>query len=274
MFYINAFDALTDKRLRAENQDRCGRIDFMNLPTPGAESNCSVLYVLDGVSHGNGGEASSTAEEALRRPLCELCSMGKRLLDMSEQDRKNTIFRKLKAAIRQSDWAVRETLPPGSASTVSIACVFGDKVYTCNVGDSGIYLLRLAHGMDQELVQLHECHNRAGEKQRMGLISKEEMLTDKDSNRLLKMVGGSGMALSDEDIYAQCETMAPGLNVIMLGSDGALSVLPENRMRDIFVKCRVNGHLDTCTQTLFDEVEKVPEATDNFTLIAELIELV
>ncbi len=266
MLYITDTYRISEKFRRNENQDRCFVISTE--ASPSSEYKMSIQCVLDGVSSSNGAKASQLAAKALIAPLSELIGGIDALVQMNEQDRMSTIYNILKNAVRTADDTLRVKYG-NAASTVSIAVVFMDTVYTCNVGDSPIILAKLNFATGQpKLTELYQCHNQAGIDLARGNISKEEALISSDKNLLLRCIGGS-RPIDDMKIFVT-HTYLSQDNILLLGSDGALSVLGDDMLSELI--CKNRGSMKSLCHSLYDAVYST-DATDNFTIMATRLEL-
>lgn len=260
MFYITDHHELSTRFKREINEDCCFYIHTGTVPAGGRK--LSIQCVLDGVSSSNGRLASDLASRELQCALCELIFNINALEGMSEGERRDHIYSVMRNAVRTAD-AVLRAQQVKCETTVSIAVVYGDILYACNVGDSPIFLYDL---MADRLTSVYTCHNESGRRVAEGLISKEEALSSPDKNRLMRSVGGRSM-LFDEDITAYCDYL-PQDSVLLLGSDGALSVFGEEELKDMILN-NMSSMRELCF-SIQDRVES-SDSTDNFTVMASHI---
>ena len=143
----------TDRGGRPDNQDACLILTADSFP--GARS--------------NGKEASRQGLQAAYGPLAGLLASA---MDLAEADRltkESSIRPYLSEAVRRADSALR-ALPGDCASTISIAVVFDDMLYSCNLGDSPVLLVRHPD-TEPEILACYEAHNEAGLQVSRGLMS-------------------------------------------------------------------------------------------------------
>lgn len=270
MLYITDQYKISDKFKKDENQDVCFSLTSESVPSQ--TSKMCIHCVLDGVSSANGTVASSLAQRVMQPILAGLIVSSTELADASLEERKSAIYGTMKAAVLQADAALRSHTLLNSvdtACTASIAVVFDEIVYSCNVGDSPIYLLRSnMQGEDHTLIPLFQSHNSAGLRLAQGLISKEEALVSGEKNHLVRFLGGKTV-LDEMHLYFSHEYL--GLdNVLLVGSDGALSVFAEEELLSLTLSEKASMKL--FSNNLYDAVYRT-DAKDNFTVIATHLEL-
>lgn len=268
MFYIKENMAASLAYKRAENQDRYFCMDLTGGPDP--RNRISVMAVMDGVSKCNGGAASAMAEAAMRPVLAELLGICDDLQDLDPQTLENEIFGIMRRAILSADQALRHSQRPGLiyGTTVTMAVVYLDRIYTANVGDSPAYLMPVSLSCDvSDPIALYECQNRAGEVVRAGEMTKEEAVAARLQNVLTRMVGGD--MLREQDIFTT-STWLRQSSLLLLGSDGALSVISEEELGQI-ARERLRNSLRNVVEEIFERVQQSP-STDNFTVVAYWLE--
>ena len=268
MFYVKDIMACSEAYKRPYNQDR---YFYMNLSGgPDRRNRISILAVLDGVSRANGGEASAMAEAAMRPILAELLGRCDELDNLDSQTRKDEVLRILRSAILAADralcrWQEGELV---YGTTITLAVVYQDRIYAANVGDSPAYLLPVSLGGDvSEPIALFECQNKAGEMVRAGVMTMEEAVASKLQNRLSCMAGGD--PLREQEIYTTSTWLRQSC-LLMLGSDGALSVAPEAELREIAQE-RLPSGLRAVVEGIFERVQN-SDSTDNFTVLSHWLE--
>lgn len=260
-----AFRSLQHRR--SENQDRCFSMSCDGMPD--LREKMSILAVLDGVSSSNGGRAAHMASQAMRPVLAELLGKSGELLTLDDESRRSEIHQYLCTAVREADRCLRreQTGELECGTTVTLAVLFGEAVYAANVGDSPAYLLRISmNGTVGQLQPLFECHNMAGEAVRRGLMTKEEALTHQSRNALMRMVGGSGIVRND--IHTTFTWLSQS-DVLLLGSDGALSVVTEEKLVQLVNENLCSGLTDFIDE-LYETVRE-SDSRDNFTVLAQWV---
>ena len=109
-------------------------------------------------------------------------------------------------------------------STLAIVQIDKESFSLCNIGDSPVYLFH-----DGELEQLSMDHNEAQNLYEMGIISKDEVKTDKHKNYLTQHLG----IYEDEMViepYVLTDQKLKDEDVILICSDGLTDMVSE---RDI-----------------------------------------
>ena len=269
MLYITDLYRVSDKFKKEENQDAC----FFALSDllPSRKSKMLVSCVVDGVSNANGKAAAALATRALHPALTSLIGRAYELCDDDLETRKEKIYATMRDALLSADAYLRaySKKEGETACTASVAVVLDETVYTCNVGDSPILLLRSnMQGTSHKLIPLFQCHNSAGLDVARGLMSKEEALSSPAKNDLIRYLGGRTV-LDEMQIFFSHEYLGRD-NVLLLGSDGALSVLSEDELYTMVLE----GKSSLCdfSKNLYDKVFAT-SAKDNFTLVASHLEL-
>ena len=267
MFTIKQTTAFSNAHKRGENQDRCFYMNYIGAPD--RRDSISIMAVLDGVSRANGGQASAMAEAAMRPVLAELMGRCRDFRGLDFQTLKAELFRSLRNAILAADQALRAEQFGGMVygTTITMAVVYGDRVYAANVGDSPAYLGPVAPGGGGDPIPLFECQNQAGEVVRQGLMTMEEANARKLQNRLMTMAGGD--LLMEDEIFT-ASTWLRQSNVLLLGSDGALAVMPPAQLARV-VRQRIGQGLEAVVEGIFELVQNSP-STDNATILAQWLE--
>lgn len=251
----------TYRHNRPENQDA---YFYMNASAqPGREGRISIQAVLDGISSANGRESSRSALEAAYKPLASLLVQAQDLALMDEDRQYALILDAMKSAVRRADSALR-TRPGDNGSTISIAVVFGGCVYTCNIGDSPIYLLKNPE-TEPMLRELFFSHNEAGIQVREGLLSPDDALHSPLKNHLCRALGDARRIREDEIPFFR-EPLGAS-NILLMGSDGALSVLTRNRMEALMLRAH---NMQNLVDQLYEDVQD-SDSDDNFTVLASKI---
>lgn len=154
---------------RAHNEDRCGHV--LEAPERG------LVIVADGVSSAEAGEtAAQTAVDATLRSFAEQTSAtpaGKRLYRAVQQ-----------ANIEVYDMAAVVPELRGMTTTLTAVAVDRGELVAAHVGDSRLYLRR-----GGKLIQLTKDHTVAGERSRLGLMSKERARSHPDRSVLTRSLG-------------------------------------------------------------------------------------
>lgn len=112
-------------------------------------------------------------------------------------------------------------------STLAIVRIEEESFSLCNVGDSPIYMFR-----DGTLEQMSVDHNAAQNMYELGLITKEEVKTDKHKHCLTQHLG----IYEDELIiepYVLEDKMLVNEDIIMLCSDGLTDMVQDKEIEEI-----------------------------------------
>ena len=270
MLYFNEPMVFSHRHKRPENQDRAFYMAFNASPTH--ESNMQIFAVLDGVSNSNGSVAAPMAAAALRPRLAQLIVNSEMLLDLEVLNgtRANVIWDTLKLAIQDAHHCLRshgDDYGDDYGTTITLAVVFDGAVYTANIGDSPAYLLRLSDDGAATLHPLFECHNAAGLAVAEGKMTPEEARTSPLRNGLQHMAGAK--AVPELNIHTACSWL-PQYSILLLGSDGALSVLPEQELIEL-VQANAPAGMPAVVTALFQRIQD-SDSTDNFTVIAQSLQ--
>jgi protein phosphatase len=212
---------------RAHNEDRCGHL--LEAPERG------LLIVADGVSSAEAGEtAAQTAVEATLRAFAEQppgTPMGKRLARAVQQ-----------ANIQVYDLATVVPELRGMTTTLTAVVVDRGELTAAHVGDSRLYLRRAG-----KLVQLTKDHTLAGERSRMGLMSKERARAHPDKSVLTRSLGRELIAAID-----RISNRVYRGDTLLVCSDGLYNTLEEAEMTALVAEgtaeqaCR--GLIETANQ--------------------------
>lgn len=265
-FYLKDIAEITDEFKRFENQDRSFSINVVENPNEG--NRIWIGAVLDGVSSGNGKEASAIAANAALAEVWKWISKLHEGAICSSNDRASFAAKMLKEVILAADVAVAQH--PGYYTTLSVAVVMGEEVFAANIGDSPIYLIRQSSDQDTELCEMFMCHNEAGRLLREGAITEQQAISGTEKNALNRAIGDG---IDERDIPVFREELGQN-NIFLMGSDGALSVLPRCRLKILGSEImRNDDSMYLFCRRLYQEVYAVENATDNFTVTAAKIGL-
>ena len=153
---------------RAHNEDRCGHL---------LDADRALLVVADGVSSAAAGEtAAQTAVDAVLRTF-------------AEQPPGTPAPKRLNRAAQQANIEVYDlaTVVPelrGMTTTLTVVAVDRGELAAVHVGDTRLYLLR-----EGRLLQLTKDHTVAGERARLGLMSKARARVHRDRSVLTRSLG-------------------------------------------------------------------------------------
>ena len=267
MLHIKDLVVFSDQHKRPENQDCAFHFAFDGNPFP--KSAMSIYAVLDGVSHSNGGTAARIAAAAMRPRLAELLGNADMLLQLDDDTKRAEIWHILKCAIHDADDCLRAMPHSGGrnhGTTITLAVVFDEAVFTANIGDSPAYLLRLAGRQEGTLLPLFQCQNEAGIAVAEGRLTPEEALRSPLRNALIHMVGAG---ILETDIHTSFAWLSQS-DLLLLGSDGALGVLSEEELTRLMLE-QAPEDVHAAAGALFRRIQE-SASTDNFTIIIQTLE--
>lgn len=276
--------SLSHRNRRKENQDVCGYL-FSEGSLPGSESRAAAFFVADGVSGAHGDTAAESIRSGYRTILARLLddciscqeTYGKDISsehidceDPAVMAFQHRILDYMRDAIQAFDAQVRGSWHPGTCcATISLAVLVNRYIFTANLGDSPIFLVELDED-DQPITlkEMYECQNAAG------TLSEDEALTSPDRNLLCGNVLGDDPSRDDIFVavadYAALDEKTDSV-LLLLGSDGALSVFPKKTLLHLIARC--SGNPDAVNHELFEAVTQHESATDNYTLLGQLFKM-
>lgn len=267
MFRTVDFTQFSTAHKRPENQDRCFCLHCDGTPEVAP---MSILCVLDGVSNAHGGVAAGMALRSMQSALAGLLGKAQALMAEDEYTREDIILSAMRSAIVDAHQLLQAQayLDLQYGTTVVLVTVFDEKVYAANVGDSPAYLLEFPpFGDAPELTPLFQCQNKAAEAVREGRMTPEEARTSGWRNYLTEMLGSN--TFLPASIYTTSAWIGQN-NVLLLGSDGALSVLPEQELVQVVSK-ELHRGLEAAVAMLYLQIQN-SDSTDNFTVLAQQVE--
>ena len=267
------------KHKRRSNEDLAGMMIAESIPyETGAYDNAGFFYVCDGVGMERGDVAVNIIHKVIQMPI--LTIMAKRydfLNESNEHCRKTQIFNALKEFINSVNNAMLAELENDSlgraCATISIAFVLAGAVYTANLGDSPILLYELnKNGIPlSDPMMMYRQQNGAEDLVHNANYARTDPALKSLSNKLAPNVLGTKI---DDNKIAFHHAPLKDYNLLLLGSDGGLCVVPDEDMNAILEDCSIaQNPMESFIEDLYTEVEQKHEsATDNFTVIAQKIE--
>jgi serine/threonine protein phosphatase PrpC len=208
---------------REHNEDHCGELL--------ESAACGLLVVADGVSSAEAGEtASQTAVAATLKAF-------------GEQPPGMASAKRLYRAVQQANIEVYDlaTVVPelrGMTTTLTAVVVDRGELTAAHVGDSRLYLLR-----DGRLTQLTKDHTVAGEKARIGLMSKARAREHPDRSVLTRSLG--------RELIVPIDRISNRLfrgDALLVCSDGLYNVLDEEQMAPLMA----HGDAGAACRSLID----------------------
>jgi PPM family protein phosphatase len=212
---------------REHNEDHCGDL----LEGPG----CGLLVVADGVSSAEAGEtASHTAVAATVKTF-------------HEQPAGTATPKRLYRAVQQANIEVYDlaTVVPelrGMTTTLTAVVVDRGELTAAHIGDSRLYLLR-----EGRLTQLTKDHTVAGEKSRMGLMSKSRARESPDRSVLTRSLG--------RELIVPIDRLSNRVyrgDSLLVCSDGLYNVLEDEEMASLLAE----GDATVACRTLVDTANR------------------
>jgi protein phosphatase len=196
---------------REHNEDHCGELL--------ESSACGLLVVADGVSSAEAGETASQTAVAVT------------LRAFAEQPSGMATSKRLYRAVQQANIEVYDlaTVVPelrGMTTTLTAVVVDRGELTAAHVGDSRLYLLR-----DGRLTQLTKDHTVAGEKARIGLMSKARAREHPDRSVLTRSLG--------RELIVPIDRISNRLfrgDALLACSDGLYNVLDEEQMAPLLAQ--------------------------------------
>ena len=159
----------------------------------------AVLVVADGMGGGPSGDrAARTAVEAVAESL------------KSCDDDESAVRAAIVSAIESANAAIT-SMGTGSATTIAVALIDGERVRPCHVGDSAVMLV----GQRGKLKLRTTCHSPVGFAEAAGLIHPDDAMHHDDRHLVSNMVGSDDMTI---EVGAPVAMAAR--DTLVIGSDG------------------------------------------------------
>ena len=230
--HLNISAASHPGMTRKQNEDHYGVRSFVGGPkrrTP------SVLAVLcDGIGGHRAGEVAAQMGVSL-------------IMDRIGEGNATDPIGELEKAIKlASDAIYNASLTDqgrsGMGATCAVAWVIGKRLYTANLGDSRLYLLREGH-----LVQLSTDHTWVQEAIDAGVITDRDSFEHPNAHVIRRYLGSKTTPDPDfrlwffegehgsEALANQGLMLKPG-DVVMLCSDGLTDLVSDDEIRDVILK--------------------------------------
>lgn len=129
------------------------------------------------------------------------------------------------------DYATDHNLPEVPSTTVVAAIIQHDKLYSCHVGDSRIYLF------DQQGIRMRSRdHSQIQRMIEQGVLTEESARMHPDRNKIYNCLG----AIADPDIdIGEMQMLFPGASVVLC-SDGVWSQVKEDELGKVFASRSVS----------------------------------
>ena len=220
--------------VREVNEDHCATF---------YAADCAGLIVADGVSSFNGGDvASRLAVETTQAAFLN-------------QDASLPLAKRLYRAVQRANIAVHDlalAVPElrSMATTLTAVLLGREELYAAHIGDCRLYLLRAGR-----FQQLTRDHNVAGERSRLGLLSKARARNHPGKSTLTRSLGRDLVARID-----QFTSPVAADDVLMMCSDGIHGMVDDE---DLLHLCLAPSAEVACQQLIM--VANSRGAPDNVT---------
>jgi serine/threonine protein phosphatase PrpC len=208
-------------QVRERNEDSYLAMDI-TLQNDDGLTPLGLYIVADGMGgHQKGEVASSLATQVSARHIIQDVFLP--FLSGYEQDGpRRPINEALIQAVQAANIAVHQQAPE-AGTTLTMALVFGHKVYVAHVGDSRAYILNQA-----TLRQITQDHSLVARLVELGQATPEEALTHTHRNVLYRAVGQAGSL--EVDTYMQ---PLPVGSCLLLCSDGLWGMVSDEEIAHI-----------------------------------------
>lgn len=208
-------------QVRERNEDSYLAMDI-TLQNDDGLTPLGLYIVADGMGgHQKGEVASSLATQVSARHIIQDVFLP--FLSGYEQDgSRRPINEALIQAVQAANIAVHQQVPE-AGTTLTMALVFGHKVYVAHVGDSRAYILNQA-----TLRQITQDHSLVARLVELGQATPEEALTHTHRNVLYRAVGQAGSL--EVDTYMQ---PLPVGSCLLLCSDGLWGMVSDEEIAHI-----------------------------------------
>ncbi|MBN1261063.1 MAG: serine/threonine-protein phosphatase [Anaerolineae bacterium] len=207
-----------------------------------------LLIVADGVG---GAQAGSEASQwAIRRAV-------ERYYESSGADLAVVVRNAVAHANASLTQYLQSTGTTDAGCTMAAAVIHQGKLYTANVGDSRVYLIR-----DGKIYQQTRDHTLTQAKLDRGLITPEQALSDSGSSVLTRSLGA--VASVEVDVFRPVD-LFPG-DVVLLCSDGLYDMLPDAEI----ARLALNGNPARMAQRMIAEANRKGGFDNISVIIAQL----
>lgn len=208
-------------QVRERNEDAYLAVD-LSLQNDDGLTPIGLYIIADGMGgHQKGEIASSVAAQVSARHIMQDVFLPF-LSGYEKEGPHRPINEALIQAVQSANQAVYQHAPE-AGTTLTIALVFGRKVYVAHVGDSRAYIFN-----QSELRQITQDHSLVARLVELGQATPEEALTHMHRNVLYRAVGqGSSLEV---DTYLQS---LPVGSYLLLCSDGLWGMVSDRDMIDI-----------------------------------------
>ena len=208
-------------QVRERNEDAFLAVD-LTLQNDDGLVPVGLYIVADGMGgHQKGEIASSLAAQVSARNILQDVFLPFLSAD-KQNDSRRPINEALIDAVQAANLTVYQQVPE-AGTTLTLALVFGHKVYVAHVGDSRAYIFNQA-----TLRQITQDHSLVARLVELGQATPEEALTHTHRNVLYRAIGQAGSL--EVDTYLQ---PFPVGSCLLLCSDGLWGVVSDEEIADI-----------------------------------------
>lgn len=254
-FRKNNEDAFLALALNGEGVRRLGKYGEASI-----QENDYIFAVSDGMGGANAGEfASSIAVDKITRLFPSVFRNAAGGIEVGFQDLLGELFDQIHRELTHMGQAYEEL--SGMGATLSLCWVRPGWVYFAHVGDSRIYHLPAAGGVQQ----VSHDHTHVGWQQRNGEISEMQARSHSGRNALQQAMGGKTQNLSPHFGAVGYE---PG-DIFMLCSDGLVEGLWDSGIKRLIRNPPKNAPEDVA-QRLVEEAVQTDGKDNTTTLVFEL----
>ena len=206
-------------QIRERNEDAYLAVD-LTLQNDNGLVPLGLFVVADGMGgHQKGEIASSLAAQVSARHIMQDVFLP--FLSSNEEHSRRPINEALIQAVQAANFAVYQQVPE-AGTTLTLALVFGQKVYVAHVGDTRAYSFTQA-----TLHQITQDHSLVARLVELGQATPEEALTHSHRNVLYRAIGQAGSL--EVDTYLQ---PFPGSSCLLLCSDGLWGMVSDEEIAD------------------------------------------
>jgi len=250
-FRKNNEDAFLALAINGEGVQRLGKFGDAEI-----EANDYIFAVSDGMGGANAGEfASQIAVDKITRLLPQTFRAAAGGMAVGFQDLLGELFDQIHHELTHMGQAYEEL--SGMGATLSMCWVRPGWVYFAHVGDSRIYHLPAAGGIQQ----VSHDHTHVGWKQRKGELSELQARGHLGRNALQQVLGGQNQNLSPQFGAVGYE---PG-DAFLICSDGLVEGLWDSGMKRLIRNPPKNAPADVAQRLVAEAVQT--DGKDNTTAL-------
>jgi Serine/threonine protein phosphatase len=204
-----------------------GLVRPLNEDAIGADADCGLFVLADGLGGYNAGEIASTM--AVSTLLAELAALLRKARDDGVVFDPNRVLRESLVRLNDTIYraALNSTAFEGMATTVVVAWVLGPQLWVAHTGDSRLYRFR-----DGELEQVTRDHSFSQELLDAGMVTEQEARLLPAKNLVTRALGAN----VDIDPEVHCYDVREG-DLLLLCSDGLTEMVTHHEIAGIVAAC-------------------------------------